>query len=455
VPDPETGKPRRLAPAANRGEIEVCARCHSRRSPLGDGSDAGHPLLDTHLPALLDDELYFPDGQIRGEVFEVGSFLQSQMHRQGVTCSDCHEPHDLTLRAVGNDLCTRCHAAARFDTPEHHFHAAGSAGASCVECHMPARTYMEVDPRRDHSLRVPRPDLTLRLGTPNPCNGCHRDRSPQWAAAAVEGWRGGERSREPHWGEAVAAARRGLPGAGEALLAVASDPRQAPIVRATALAELRRDPPAASSPEVAAATGDPNPLLRLGAARALAAAPPEIRLRRAAPLLRDPRLAVRLEAARTLAGLPSELLTAHGTETQEDLAAALAELEAAQRANAEQPEARLALGWLALVSGDLPRAETAYRRALDLDPGFTAAAVNLAEVYRRQGRDEEGEPLLRASLERDPAAAGVHHALGLLLVRRGRLEEALGPLGRAAELAPDEPRYITVFEAALAASSSP
>ena len=55
---------------------------------------------------------------------------------------------------------------------------------------MPARTYMVVDPRRDHSLRVPRPDLSAALGTPNACTGCHRDRPAQWAADRVKAWGG-------------------------------------------------------------------------------------------------------------------------------------------------------------------------------------------------------------------------------------------------------------------------
>ena len=44
-----------------------------------------------------------------------------------------------------------------------------SAGAQCVACHMPTETYMQVDPRHDHSLRVPRPAQTVALGVPNAC----------------------------------------------------------------------------------------------------------------------------------------------------------------------------------------------------------------------------------------------------------------------------------------------
>ncbi|MEE8583881.1 MAG: multiheme c-type cytochrome, partial [Acidobacteriota bacterium] len=144
--DSQTGTARRQAPTQSRAEIETCARCHSRRAALSAEYVHGKPLMDTHRPALLEESLYFADGQIRDEVYVYGSFLQSKMHSQGVTCSDCHDPHSLKVHSAGNALCARCHLPAKFDGPSHHFHPTGSEGASCVECHMPARNYMVVDP---------------------------------------------------------------------------------------------------------------------------------------------------------------------------------------------------------------------------------------------------------------------------------------------------------------------
>jgi len=176
IMDLETGIAKRSPPRARDTQIEVCARCHSRRATLTESYRHGGSLLDTHAPALLDAALYFADGQIREEVFEWGSFLQSRMHRAGVTCSDCHDPHSLAVRGEGNAACAGCHLPSRFDAVEHHRHRPGTRGAACVECHMPAREYMVVDRRRDHSLRVPRPDLATALGAPDACTACHRDR---------------------------------------------------------------------------------------------------------------------------------------------------------------------------------------------------------------------------------------------------------------------------------------
>jgi len=163
---------RRSVPRESQREFETCAACHSRRNSLTDGHDAGAPFHDGFRLALLEESLYDADGQIDAEVFVAGSFLQSRMYAAGVTCGDCHEPHSLTLRAEGNALCGQCHRAERYDRTSHHRHE-GGAGTQCVDCHMPAKTYMTIDPRRDHSFRVPRPDLSVRLGTRNACTGCH------------------------------------------------------------------------------------------------------------------------------------------------------------------------------------------------------------------------------------------------------------------------------------------
>ncbi|MGD8619395.1 MAG: multiheme c-type cytochrome, partial [Gammaproteobacteria bacterium] len=188
--DPETGKPVRSEPRGSEREIEMCARCHARRSPISSAYVHGEPLLDHYLPRLLEEGMYYPDGQIDDEVYVYGSFIQSRMYHAGVTCSDCHEPHSSALRVPGNGVCLQCHQADKYDRPGHHFHKPQSAGGSCAECHMPPKTYMVVDPRHDHSMRIPRPDLSVKLGTPNACNNCHKDKDAGWADKQVRGWYG-------------------------------------------------------------------------------------------------------------------------------------------------------------------------------------------------------------------------------------------------------------------------
>jgi Flp pilus assembly protein TadD len=442
--DAATGIARRAGPPPSRAEVETCARCHARRGLIDDRDAPGRPLLDTHRPALLVPELYHADGQILGEVYEYGSFLQSKMYRAGVTCSDCHDPHSLRVAQPTGAACARCHAPETFDTPAHHHHRAGGPGARCVECHMPTRTYMLVDPRRDHSLRVPRPDLSVKLGAPDACTACHRDRTPRWAADAIVRWYG-PGPRPAHYGEALHAGRRGWPGAEARLLRLAADPRAPAIARATAVSLLRATS-GASIRAVEAAMTDPDPLVRLAAVEAAATLGLDSRLRMLVPVLDAPLAAIRIEAARALADAPAERLT---VEQRRTLDRGLAEYRRAQEINADRPEAQVNLGALADQRGEHDAAERAYERATALDPTFVPAYVNLADHYRARQQDEKGERVLRRGLARNPNAPALHHSLGLLLVRERRYADAVASLARAAELAPDTAQYAYVHGVAL------
>jgi tetratricopeptide (TPR) repeat protein len=395
--------------------------------------------------SLLEDRLYYPDGQIRDEVYEYGSFLQSRMYRAGVTCSDCHDPHSLRVKAPGNGVCLGCHLAAKYDAPSHHHHQADSPAAVCVECHAPTRLYMVVDARRDHSFRVPRPDLSSALGTPDACTACHKDKSPAWAADAIVAWYGPDRrSGTEQVAQALKAGREGAAGAEERLAALAGDAAQSGIVRATALASLRDVATPASLMTLRRAVSDSDPLVRRTAAAFLERLEPAQRLAVGAPLLTDQVRDVRIEAGFTLAPVPRHALT---PAQALQLDKAIGEYEAVQRVNAERPESDLNLGLLYTGLGAADKAEAAYRAAIRKEPGFVPAYVNLADLLRAQGRS--GEPVLREGVAAAPRAAALHHALGLALVREQRLPDAAGALQRAAELAPENARFGYVHAVAV------
>jgi Cytochrome c554 and c-prime len=377
-------------PLATSAEVEACAPCHARRSAITAGAPPpGAPLFDHYRPMTLQPGLYFPDGQILDEVFEYGSFAQSVMHERGVRCVDCHDPHSARAEP-DNATCMRCHGAspppARFpglavrardlDSPAHHHHTPGNPGARCVSCHMPERTYMKVDGRRDHSFRIPRPDLSVALGTPNACNqACHADRDPAWAAAAIAAWFPGD--RPAHYGEVFARAQRGEPVATD-LQRLATARGQPAIVRATALELLLGDPPACLA-TAHAALRDPSPLVRSVALACAEHLAPAARAELAGPALRDPARLVRIEAARVLAGpavaaLPAAL---HGAFT-----AARRELEDAFRGELDRPEGWFNLAVLAEAEARRDQAIAHYRKALAIDPDFVPARANLGQLER-------------------------------------------------------------------------
>jgi tetratricopeptide (TPR) repeat protein len=443
-----SGNSVRSSPRKSGREIEVCAQCHSRRGQIAEGYHAGRAFLDHYRPSLPGEPLYFADGQQKDEVYTWGSFLQSRMHAKGVTCSDCHQPHTLKLRAQGNAVCAQCHSADKYDNAQHHFHKLDGKGALCVSCHMPERLYMVIDGRHDHSLRVPRPDISVAQGAdkaPNACNNCHTDKDARWAADAVTKWYGPNRRQEQTFGATLAAGNLGLDDV-KALVALTDNTAAPPIARATALQVLAAQPGPDMMQAVRAHAQDTEELLRLAAAAAAEGLPPAERSSTLLPLLHDGRLAIRMAAVNGLLDFPRNSFTA---EQLAELDAGIAEYRRVQMYNADRAEGQANLGQLEARLGNAEAATTAYETAIRINPAFVPAYVNLADLQAHQGREAEAEKTLRRALAIEPANAAAHHALGLSLIRSKRLKEALPEFRRASQLQQNEARYAYVYAVAL------
>jgi len=436
--DVKTGNSKRTTPLKSDVLLETCARCHARRSQFREPYTPGQPLMSTHLPSLLDERLYFADGQIMDEVYEYASYKQSKMHQRGVICSDCHEPHSMKVYALDNTLCYRCHLAEKFGARTHHFHNPDSTGASCIDCHMPTRAYMGVDVRRDHSYRIPRPVFTERFGVPNTCNACHAKKSVRWAAEYVTKWYGRKDTDSLHYATILHAGHTGSPDA-PALLVRLSGDRNAPVIaRATALSMLQRYPEAVSAEAVRRGLIDGEPLLRLGAVQALSVIPSSEQFYQAKHLLKDDLLGIRVEATGALLDVPLTSLPADGRDLMEK---AILEYRTVQEFNADHPSAHMNLGNLALRSRDFATAEAEYRMAIQMDPAFMLSYVNLADLYRVKGEEQRGEQVLNDALKMNPDFADAHYALGLWMIRQKKPAEGISHLKRASELRPEEPAY--------------
>ncbi len=410
-----------LAPmkASPENQIQVCAPCHSRRQILREGSLAGDNFYDNFSLSLLTRGVYFADGQVEDEDYIHGSFIQSKMYHKGIRCTDCHDPHTAKLKASGNQVCTNCHQhpTAKYDSPAHHFHKTGGPGAQCIDCHMPPTTYMNVDPRHDHSIRIPRPDMSISLGTPNACTGCHINanriaeekrgnlrqyldwlhaaeegdeeiraelaRLDQWCNEACDRWYGETRNREEHFAFALQSARRRLPQAKDQLVKLINQrgDRAPAIARATALNELLTIDPQVASVEGRNNLRDPHPLVRAAAIAATAGM--DNRNQRATllqSLLNDPIRSVRIEAVRGMAdsgaGRSGSLATAA-------YQSALSELENSLLAMRDRGGAQVALGILAEQHGRNAAALRHYEDAIRIDPHSSGARNNLAALLEQ------------------------------------------------------------------------
>jgi Flp pilus assembly protein TadD len=422
-----------------RAEIQACAPCHARRGPITDVPDHGKTFLDSYRPALLTDGLYHADGQILEEVYEYASFTQSKMYRAGVTCSDCHNAHSLKQRGTGNNVCLHCHLPLNYDTPDHHHHKPGTDASLCRSCHMRATTYMVVDPRYDHSMRVPRVDYSITYGIPNACTTpCHEKKGLKWANDAVVKWYGPTRTRGNDYVAALTAARRQSPDAERQLRAAVLDQQSPPVARATALEALGALLSPASMDALYAGIADEDALVRATAARVLDQAPAADRWRLGVALLTDPVRLVRAGAAVSLAGTPPSMLSA---EESQWLERATGEAIALERAVAERPESHVNLSNLYARQGRTKAAEEELNTALRLDPRNIPALVNLADLCRATAREPDAVRLLETAVGIEPDAAEVVHALGLAYIRSGRTAEAMSRLARAYQLRPADTRY--------------
>ncbi|MDH3999475.1 MAG: tetratricopeptide repeat protein, partial [Desulfuromonadales bacterium] len=432
----------RTANLDNTELIRICAPCHSRRFQLDDNRHSEGELLNLMIPSLLSEGLYYPDGQILEEVYVYGSFAQSKMHQHGVKCSDCHDSHSLKRHKEKNDLCTQCHRAEIYDNKAHHFHkkvhnGQPSEGHLCVKCHMPGRHYMGIDYRPDHSLRIPRPDLSASLGVPNACSaqGCHADKTLVWNVDHFNKWYG--ESRKAHYGVALAAGRAHEPDAEPQLVSLAEDALLPAIVRATALELLRDYPSPASQTTLAKALEDNDALIRYTAIRSLEYFDANTRLKRIAPKLYDPVKAVRMEAAMMLSVLPQERLR---EDDREAYRKGLEEFRAAMNYSADLAPQRYSLGNLEANLDNQSAAIDAYQKAIAIDERFYPAKINLALLYNQQGKNQQAKALMQQVVAQEPELYQASYSLGLLLAEMQQYNEAAQALRAAAKGMPNHAR---------------
>jgi predicted CXXCH cytochrome family protein len=440
--DAKTGNsPRSTSRDADK-EIEVCAQCHARRAQIAEGYHAGKPFLDYYVPTLLVEHAYHADGQQRDEVYNWGSFLQSKMYRHGVTCSDCHDPHSGQLKATGNALCAQCHAPARYDATTHHFHAAGTPGAQCVNCHMPAANFMVIDARRDHSMRVPRPDQTVTLLLQRPqqlATTRKTDRGPRPRCAVGRARRRGFQNFAPTFRNA----ELGEAGAGASLAAIAADPSQPAIARASALGRMQNTPRRPQGPQRNPAPAAAAPLVLCRSQTRLITPAGRADHRRRA-LLSDPiarldrrpmRWSMRARAAvrRTTGRMAKSRGRIHPDAKVQRRPARIAD---------QSRDIHCAARTVRCSASE-------FAAARKLDPNYVPAYVNTADAYRQQGRDADAIRTLKEGIAVQPSNATLHHALGLAYTRAQQRDLALVEFARSVQLAPDNSRYTYVYGVAL------
>jgi predicted CXXCH cytochrome family protein len=416
-------------------QVDDCARCHSRRVQFTKAYNHEGVFRDHYAPEILRDHLYYADGQILDEDYVYSSFVQSKMYANQVKCTNCHNPHTTKLKFSGNQLCLQCHEQQKYDVYEHHFHRDEEGGQNCINCHMDGRYYMVNDYRRDHSFRIPRPDLSVAYNVPNACNSCHTDKDAQWATGWVDDWYGPERVK--NYADVLCLGSTRSTEAVPALDSLIRSKSQPPIARATAVWYLGFIDTEQSNEAIIRSLNDPDPTVRYIAIEVMQSFPPETRFRYLAPLLMDTVRSVRVMAADGLSDIP---LSRYNEDLRNRYLEVLPEYKSMLEMRSDFPGGQMQLARYLQHQGHVGEAEKALLKAISFDSLFNAARVNLAHLYNSQGKKQEAINLFKLVTTIEPDYGPGFYSLGLLFAEENRMNEAIGYLKKANKLQPDNPR---------------
>jgi predicted CXXCH cytochrome family protein len=409
-------------------QLNTCAPCHARKSDIAQEMIRSSEIMDDLIPQVISNDFYYADGQIREEDYEYSSFTQSKMFHNNVRCSNCHNPHSGKLMVIGNDLCMSCHEP-KYNTKEHHFHPIETEGAQCISCHMPVKTYMGNDHRRDHSFRIPRPDQSVVFGTPNTCTSCHTDKSNTWAANAVKNWYGPERAY--HFSDDLLPGSELTDKSEKHLIKLLADTLQPEIARATAVYYLSAIQTKRTADALLKALSDAKPLVRYHAVRALASFPPDVWIQQAYPNLSDKVRAVRIATADLYHQLTPEALPA---EARTAYAAADAENRRYLAYQTDFAVGNVMLADFAMKDNDQVNAIKYYLRGLQKDSLMNYARLNLSAAYNSVGKNPEALQTLNEAAAIDPQNERIFYNLALLQYEMKNVPAAIENFEKAVKL---------------------
>lgn len=416
--------------------MDTCFACHSFRSPVTDGIDPSKAFLDQFSPSFITYPLYEVDGQIKEEVFVYGSFLQSKMYKAGVNCIDCHDPHTMQVKAQDNGLCLQCHSAEEFNQVSHFKHEVGSAGSMCVNCHMPTARYMGVDDRRDHSFKIPRPDLSIKHNTPNACTNCHEDKDNLWAANTLKAWHGKPKTLSITYADFLTL-QKGLPLNMNQHLAIIEDESLNDIVRATAIAALPNTTTELPNHLIKPWVASNKPLIRLAIAKTGHLVPKNQRHLDFSRLLSDEYQSIRVAAANHLVG--------NLNVDVKLLKSAFNELMTANDINKWRGEGHLNDSLVQFTLGKPNKVIAALKNAIKVDPYFSSSYINLADIYKALGDTVNEAKVFQQVLNAAPNDGLVHYSYGLFLIRNKAKEDAVAAFKQAVALDPSNSQFIYLY----------
>ena len=411
--------------------VDQCARCHMRREQFSESFNFEGTMLDHYYPQLIQERIYQADGQISDEVYVYGSFVQSKMYQNDITCTNCHNAHSLKLKFDGNKLCAQCHVPEKYDTPKHHFHPLNTESSKCINCHMTGRFYMGNDFRRDHSFRVPRPDLSVKYGTPNACTGCHKDKDDKWAAKSFTKLFG--KVDSIHFSEKLAPGITMQTDGHLGLIDLMNDKKQPEIVRASATKALSNYNSQNFIEEYIKMLNDDSAIVRGASVDVLSLINNSDYTSYFLTLLEDEKRSVRVKAFFGLGTLAENQIPEVYKESYQKVKR---EFWTHLKTNADFVGARIKRGDYYIKQRKLDKAIQSYESALEIDNINNQIRVNLATLYYNNKQYSEAENTYKEIIKQEPEFGPVYYSLALLYGELNRVDDAINQLKKAVRIMP-------------------
>jgi tetratricopeptide (TPR) repeat protein len=415
-----------------------CATCHAKSNPLTHSYHPGDRFFDNFDLATLEDRDFYPDGRDLGENYTLTGWMMNECQASGdLNCVSCHTSSGRNrFKDSPNDACISCHHDKGENLEAHTMHKAGSSGSLCVSCHMPTREFVGHFLRSDHSFRPPMPEATITFGSPNACNLCHTDKSPEWANKIVKARPNGNYQEETlKWAQLIKEARENNWAHLDKILTVIEENKLNETVVTSFIRLLEQCPEQSKWPSIIGALKYGSPLIRAAAAASLAGNYSEQAKNALVEVCDDSYRLVRISAAASLAGFPKEQFSATDARL---VAKATEEYKESVVTRPDDWSSHYNLGIFYQNRGDAPKALEAYETAARLYPEALMPLINSSVLYSYIGNQANAEENLKKAIEVDPDNEAANLNLGLLLAEQGKTEEAEKALKTALQANPEQ-----------------
>lgn len=454
-----------------------CAPCHAKMTPITESYMPGDNYFNNYDLTTLENPDFYPDGRDLGENYTYTSWEMSECAISGqMHCVTCHTSSGRyrfksDINAEANKACASCHAEKAEFVDKHSHHPLNEQSPRCIDCHMPMTMFGHMN-RTDHSMRPPMPSATIKFGSPNACNMCHTDKTPQWADKEVRSWHKDDyqattleagslvqEARDRKWNridqmlQAITNNQYGdvftnslirllinFEGEKKIPVLIAASDHKSPLVRSSAVNGLLGNRSSEVKNTLLKAAQDSIRLVRLAAASSLSVFPrnefnaSELALVEKVNKEYENSLVTRPDSWSAHYNLGNHYQNMGQTDK------ALAAYETAMKV---YPDAFMPLvnsSFLYSVSGNPAKSEELLKKALQLEPNNEAANLNYALLMAEMNKMEESEKAFMKVLETNKENTTALYNLSVLIAKRDP-QGALQLSKQALQIAPDEPKF--------------